>query len=106
MKTTEMAKKTAYIGAGAGIVLFALIGLLPGSFLGGVIGLNIAGRLVGLPLSSDLLPRVIVALSMLGGILVSGIVFITGLTFMGWLIGYTIDSVRSKKGVEAEVKIK
>ena len=106
MKTTEMAKKTAYIGAGAGLVLFAVIGLLPGSFIGGVIGLKIAGWLVGLPLSSDLLPRLIVALSMLGGILVSGIVFIAGLTFIGWLIGYAIDAVRAKKAVEAEVKTK
>jgi len=32
MKTT-IAKKGAYIGAGAGLVLFAIFGLLPGSLL-------------------------------------------------------------------------
>ena len=32
MKTT-IARKTAYIGAGAGLVLFALFGLMPGSLL-------------------------------------------------------------------------
>ena len=49
MKTT-IARKTAYVGAGAGLVLFALFGLLPGSILGGAMGLNIAGWLFGLPL--------------------------------------------------------
>jgi hypothetical protein len=44
MKIT-IARKTAYIGAGAGLVLFALFGLMPGSLLGGAMGLNIAGWL-------------------------------------------------------------
>lgn len=106
MKTKEMAKKTAYIGAGAGLVLFAVIGLLPGSFLGGVIGLNIAGSLFGLPVSSALLPRLIVGISMLLGVLVSGIIFIAGSTIIGWLIGYVIDSIKAGKIVEAEAKNK
>jgi len=33
----EMARKMAYIGAGAGLVLFAVMGLLPGSLLGGAL---------------------------------------------------------------------
>src|SRR3989304_10591186 len=103
MKTTEMAKKTAYIGAGAGLVLFAVIGLLPGSFLGGVIGLNIAGSLFGLPVSSALLPRLIVGISMLLGVLVSGIIFVAGSTIIGWLIGYAVDSIKAEKVLEAEV---
>ena len=64
MKTREMAKKGLYIGAGAGLVLFAIIGLLPGSFIGGVIGLNIAGSIFGTPVSSAVLPRIIVGASM------------------------------------------
>ena len=102
----EMAKRTAYIGAGAGLVLFAVIGLLPGSFLGGVIGLNIAGSLFGLPVSSALLPRLIVGISMLLGVLVSGIIFVAGSTIIGWLIGYGIDSIRVEKAATAEVKNK
>lgn len=31
MKTREIAKKGLYIGTGAGPILFALVGLLPGS---------------------------------------------------------------------------
>ena len=106
MKTNEMAKKTAYIGAGAGVVLFAVIGLLPGSFIGGVIGLNIAGSLFGMPVSSALLPRLIVGLSMLLGVMVSGIIFIAGSTVAGWLIGYVIDFLRVGKAATAEVKNK
>jgi hypothetical protein len=106
MKTSEMAKKMAYIGAGAGLVLFAIIGLLPGSFIGGVIGLNIAGSLFGMPVSSALLPRVIVGISMLLGVLVSGIIFVAGSTVAGWLIGYVIDSLKAGKAVTAEVKNK
>src|SRR5512147_1328712 len=99
MKTGEMAKKMAYIGAGAGLVLFAVIGLLPGSFIGGVIGLNIAGSLFGMPVSSALLPRVIVGISMLLGVLVSGIIFVAGSSVAGWLIGYVIDALKAGKAV-------
>ena len=106
MKTREMARKMAYIGAGAGLVLFAIIGLLPGSFIGGVIGLNIAGSLFGMPVSSALLPRLIVGLSMLMGVLVSGIIFVAGSTVAGWLIGYVIDSLKAGKPVPVEAEHK
>ena len=75
MKNT-LARKTAYIGAGAGLVLFALFGLLPGSLLGGAAGINIAGWLFGLPLNPGLLSRIIVLAFMLIGVLVSGIVIV------------------------------
>jgi hypothetical protein len=39
----KLSKKLTYIGAGIGMVLFALMGLLPGSLLGGVMGLNVVG---------------------------------------------------------------
>ena len=100
----ELARKMAYIWAGAGVVLFAIAGLLPGSFLGGVVGLNIAGSLFGMPVSSALIPRLIVGVSMLLGVLVSGIIFISGATVAGWLIGYVIDTLTAGKTVTAEVK--
>ncbi len=100
----EMSKKMSYIGAGAGLVLFAIVGLLPGSFLGGVVGLSVAGSLFGMPVSSALLPRLIVGLSMLIGVLVSAIIFISGATVAGWLIGYAIDSLRVGKTETVEAK--
>ncbi len=102
MKTREWAKKGLYIGAGAGLVLFALVGLLPGSFIGGVIGLNIAGNIFGHPLGGAILPRIIVGISMLLGIVVAGVVFIAGVSLLGWLVGYLIDAVRSGKAIEGE----
>jgi len=100
MKTREAAKKGVYIGAGAGLVLFAIIGLLPGSFIGGVIGLNIAGLLFGTPLGSELLPRIVVGLFMVLGVLIAGVVFVAGTSLSGWLIGYMIDAARYGKEVE------
>ncbi len=57
MKDTTYTKKLAYMGAGCGVVLFAVFGLLPGSFLGGVMGLNIAGIMFGTPVGAGLLPK-------------------------------------------------
>jgi phage-related minor tail protein len=99
MKTT-IAKKAAYIGAGAGLVLFAVFGLLPGSLIGGAMGINIAGMIFGLPLEPGLISRVIVLVSMLVGVLVSGIVIVTATTTVGWLAGRLLEgSAREKEAV-------
>ncbi len=102
MKTT-IARKTAYIGAGAGLVLFALFGLLPGSLLGGAMGINIAGWLFGLPLQPGLLSRLIVLASMLVGVLVSGIVIVTASSTVGWLVGRLLES-GARQQEEAKAK--
>jgi hypothetical protein len=102
MKTT-IARKTAYIGAGAGLVLFALFGLMPGSLLGGAMGINIAGWLFGLPLQPGLLSRIIVLASMLIGVLVSGIVIVTASSTVGWLVGRALESgVRQEEEAKAK----
>ncbi|MDA8422439.1 MAG: hypothetical protein M0Z89_03795 [Nitrospiraceae bacterium] len=101
MKST-IARKTAYIGAGAGLVLFALFGLLPGSLLGGAAGINIAGWLFGLPLDPGLLSRMIVLASMLVGILVAGIVIVTASSTVGWLFGKVLESGTHAKEAGAE----
>ena len=91
MKTT-MTKQGAYIGAGAGLVLFGLFGLLPGSLLGGAAGIQIAGLLFGLPLEPGLLSRVIVLMGMLLGVLVAGIVIVTATSTIGWLVGAAVGT--------------
>jgi hypothetical protein len=102
---TMIARKTAYIGAGAGLVLFALFGLMPGSLLGGAMGINIAGWLFGLPLEPGLLSRIIVLASMLIGVLVAGIVIVTATSTVGWLVGKALESgMHAKEGVEEEAK--
>ena len=106
MKTREMAKRGLYLGAGAGLVMFAIIGLLPGSFIGGVIGLNIAGSIFGLPLNVSLLPRLIVGASMVLGIIVSGVIFVVGASLLGWLAGYVVDAVRYSRTVGIATTVK
>ncbi len=106
MKDTNYTKKLAYMGAGCGVVLFAVFGLLPGSFLGGVMGLNIAGIMFGTPVGAGLLPRLIVAASMVVGVMVSGTMFIMAATTVGWLIGTVADAIKTGKKELAEAERK
>ena len=89
---TNLSRKAAYLGAGAGLVLFAIFGLLPGSLLGGAAGIKFAGMFFGLPLEPGLVSRSIVLLSMLIGVGVSGITIVTATSAAGWLIGSMIGS--------------
>jgi len=99
---TSISRRMAYIGAGAGLVLFALFGLMPGSLLGGAAGIHIAGWLFGLPLQPGLLSRTIVLASMLFGILVAGIVIVTATSTVGWLVGKVLESGAHAKAAGAE----
>ena len=97
----SIARKGAYIGAGAGLVLFAIFGLLPGSLLGGAAGINVAGWLFGLPLEPGLISRAIVLVSMLVGVLVAGIVIVTATTTVGWLAGRLLEGSAREEQKEA-----
>jgi hypothetical protein len=99
-----IAKKTAYIGAGGGLVLFALFGLMPGSLMGGMAGINIAGWLFGLPLEAGLIPRVIVLVSMVAGVLVSGVGIVTATSTLGWTIGRVLEWTMREKTPAKENK--
>ncbi len=88
----SLARKTAYIGAGAGLTIFGVFGLLPGSLLGGAAGIKLAGMLFGLPLEPGLLSRSIVLISMLMGVMVAGIAIVTAASTAGWLIGSVIGA--------------
>jgi hypothetical protein len=100
MKNT-ISKKGAYIGAGAGLVLFALFGLLPGSLLGGAMGINIAGWFFGLPLDPGIISRAIVLVSMLVGVLVAASVIVTATTTVGWLAGRALEGSAAHKEAAA-----
>jgi hypothetical protein len=99
MKTT-LSRKTAYLGAGAGLVLFALFGLLPGSLLGGAAGIKLAGLFFGLPLDPGILSRVIVLFSMLVGVVVAGITIVTATATLGWLMGKVLEGSAQEKTSE------
>ena len=103
---TSIARKTAYIGAGAGLVLFGIFGLLPGSLLGGAAGIKFAGMLFGLPLEPGIISRSIVLLSMLIGVMVSGIAIVTATSTAGWLVGSVIDTTAVASLRAAKVSLK
>ncbi len=102
MKNT-ISKNAAYIGAGSGLVLFAIFGLLPGSLLGGAAGIKFAGMLFGLPLDPGILSRAIVLASMLAGVLVAGITIVTAASAAGWLLGRLMEA--SAQGKDAETAV-
>ncbi len=106
MKTTELSKKGLYAGAIIGIILFAVIGLLPSSFIGGVLGLKIASHIFGIPLGMAIMPRVIVGITMVLGVLVTGTIFVVGLSFIGWLCGYVVEVIKAKKSEVSELNVK
>ena len=90
MKKT-ISNRLAYIGAGIGVTLYAVFGLMYGSVLGGVIGLKVAHAIFGSALTYAIVPRIIVALGMLTGIMVAGTIFVVGSASLGWVIGFVID---------------
>jgi len=102
MKTRETAKKGLYVGIGTGLVLFVLAGLLPGSLIGGVIGLKVITAVTGSPLGGEVLSRIVLAVSMLAGIMASAVTFIMGPGLIGWTIGYLIDSAREAAETKEE----
>ena len=103
----SISSKLAYTGAGIGLALYAIFGLLYGSLLGGIVGLNIVHALFGTSLAQAVLPRIIVALGMLAGVMVAGTIFVIGSASLGWVIGFVIDPAtwRGKETLK-EQKIK
>jgi len=99
----SMTRQGAYIGAGAGLVLFFLFGLLPGSLMGGAAGIRFAGVFFGLPLEPGLFSRLIVLCSMLLGGLVAGTVIITASSTVGWLAGSAMSALM-RENTLAEVE--
>ncbi len=94
---TTLSRKTAYIGTGAGLVLFAIFGLLPSSLLGGAAGIKLAGMFLGLPLDPGIVSRAIVLASMLIGIVFAGIIMLAATSTLGWLAGRILEGSAQTK---------
>ena len=93
-KTT--AKKFAYLGAGAGLVLFTVFGLLYGFLLAGVMGLQLTGMIFGTG-EFGILARVIVALGILFGVLLAALACVTGTATLGYLVGLIVDAIKDTR---------
>jgi hypothetical protein len=97
----SFSRKATLIGAGAGLVLFVMFGLLPGSLLGGAAGLKFAGLFFGLPLEQGIISRAIVLASMLVGVVVSGIIIVTATSTTAWIVSKAINVSAQDKASEA-----
>ncbi len=86
-------KTFAYIGAGVGLTIFALFGLMYGSFIGGIIGLQINGQLFGAAAEFGILPRIVVSSGVMFGVLLAAVACVAGSSIVCYLIGLVIDCV-------------
>jgi hypothetical protein len=93
----RFSNKLSYIGAGTGIALFAIFGLMPGAYIGGILGVNTANTLFGLNTVPSLFHRILTAMGMLTGVMVAGLMFVVGGACLGWLVGVALDAVAKKK---------
>jgi hypothetical protein len=100
----SISRKAAYIGAGAGLVLFVLFGVLPGCLLGGAAGIKLAGVLFSFPLEPGLASRTIVLASMLMGALAAGVTIVTATSSLGWMAGRVVEAAMHESGAKAGVK--
>jgi len=91
----ELMKKCGLIGSGIGVALFAVFGLLQGALLGGAAGLAIANHVFGETtlelMANELLPRMIVAGSMLAGVIFSFVFFVITGAAMGAAGGFLLS---------------
>ncbi len=95
MKKGVNASKGLYAGTGTGLILFLLVGMFPGALIGGAAGLLVTNMVLGAPVEPTIIPRIIMVLSMVVGIMSSAAVFIVGTSVLGWSIGAAIDTVQA-----------
>jgi hypothetical protein len=87
-------KRCGLIGAGIGMALFAVFGLMQGALIGGTAGLAVANHIFGQTtleiMADELLPRIIIAASMLTGVVLSLVAFVVGAAAAGAAFGYAL----------------
>ena len=92
---SELMKKCGLIGSGVGVALFAVFGLLQGALLGGTAGLALANHVFGettlVMMANELLPRMILAGSMLAGVIFSLAFFVITGAAMGVAGGFLLS---------------
>ncbi len=90
-------RKGIYIGTGAGLILFVLLGFFPSAMMGGYVGLKLAELIVG-PGTMGVVARMLTALSMIGAVLVTAVAFILG----GAVAGYILSGKLRAKEAESK----
>ncbi len=99
---TEIAKRCGLIGAGAAICLYAFFGLMQGAAIGGAAGVGLANYLFGSStlalMANELLPRIIVAASMLAGVVISLVSFVAVGSAVGAVVGFALGMLARPSG--------
>lgn len=87
----ELARKSALVGAGVGLVLYAVFGLLQGALLGGTAGILLTNWVFGpgamAVMAGELITRAIIAGAMLAGVVVALVMFVTVTSVAGYICG-------------------
>jgi hypothetical protein len=96
MMKNNIAHKTTYMGAGAGMALFSIFGILPSLIAGGALGLMLADMLFGGTANAETLRRLMAAGGMMLGITLGSAVLVAASSILGWLFGAIIP----KRGTE------
>src|SRR5512143_385003 len=100
----DLVKRCGLVGAGIGMALFAVFGLLQGALLGGAAGLAVANHVFGANtlelMAGELVPRVIVAASMLSGVVLSFVMFVVAGAGAGAALGFSLALMTAPAEVE------
>lgn len=78
-------KKAVYIGTGAGLILFVLLGFFPSAMMGGYVGLRLAELIIGHG-NLGVVARVFTAVSMIGAVITTACAFLLGGAFAGYAL--------------------
>ncbi len=92
-------KRSVFIGAFIGLVLFVIVGFLPSSYTGGILGLKFVELLFGKDILSEptLSSRLIVVLWMLLTVIITGANFVIGCAVIGWIVGFLLERKKIKE---------
>lgn len=103
---TEIAKKSALVGAGVGLVLYAVFGLLQGALLGGTAGILLTNWVFGpgamAVMAGELITRAIIAGAMLAGVVVALVIFVTVASVAGYICGSLLGLMAGEQDTTEE----
>lgn len=88
----DVVKRLALVGGGTALGLYAVFGFLQGAAIGGAAGVGLVNYLFGQStmalMADELLPRVMIAASMLAGVVVSLVTFVVAGSVAGAGAGF------------------
>jgi hypothetical protein len=75
---------------------------MPGAYMGGILGLNMAYTIFGMDVGPSLVHRILTAVGMLTGVMVAGLMFVVSGACLGWLAGLVAETVKRKREAALE----